>query len=273
MDELEFHKRVYEKPRKLDQEVLDAANTNPDYQRILDEASELEDALTSLLNSTELPDDLSPRLLALTSADELEESERVEADDLPSNVNVSHIKPKSKKQNLFQYYAIAASLILAIGITLSLNPNNGPSPADIAFGNDLLSHLYGEIEKINDIKNGQAYVDVALNMDDINGSMANTGARLLSTNDPQPFDVRWANPCKIIPVFQSAHLLIEGNQGAVSIIVVNNSPVENEFVIRDDRFNGVVIPMAKGNLILVGEQTEDLNQYKSIFSENIEWLI
>ena len=136
---------------------------------------------------------------------------------------------------------------------------------------DLLAHLYGEIEEINDIKNGQVYV--ALNMDDVNDSMANAGTRLLSAKDSQPFDVRSAKPCEIIPAFQSAHLLIEGSQGAVSVIVVNNSPVENDFVIRDDRFNGIVIPMGEGNLILVGEQKEDLNQYKSMFAENIEWLI
>jgi hypothetical protein len=57
------------------------------------------------------------------------------------------------------------------------------------------------------------------------------------------------------------------------VIVINNSPVDVEFSIRDERFNGIVVPMAQGNMILVGEKNEDLNQYVSMFSENVEWVI
>ena len=37
MDEIEFRKRVYANPQTPDQEVLDAAGNNPDYQKILDQ--------------------------------------------------------------------------------------------------------------------------------------------------------------------------------------------------------------------------------------------
>ena len=52
MDELEFRKRVYANPRDLDQEILELARANPDYQKIIDETLTLEDSLGSLIDST-----------------------------------------------------------------------------------------------------------------------------------------------------------------------------------------------------------------------------
>jgi len=67
--------------------------------------------------------------------------------------------------------------------------------------------------------------------------------------------------------------MLQGSTGAINVIVINNSPVTNEFSIKDDRFSGIVIPMGDGNLILIGEKNENLDQYKSMFSQNIEWVI
>ena len=103
--------------------------------------------------------------------------------------------------------------------------------------------------------------------------MANAGTRLVSYGPAQEFEVRSAKPCEILPAYQSAHLVLEGSHGAVSVIVINNSPVDVEFNIRDDLFNGIVVPMEQGNMILVGEKNEDLNQFASMFSGNVEWVI
>jgi hypothetical protein len=49
--------------------------------------------------------------------------------------------------------------------------------------------------------------------------------------------------------------------------------VQAEFAIGDERFSGIVIPVEGGNLILVGEKQESLNNYREIFSENVDWVI
>lgn len=103
--------------------------------------------------------------------------------------------------------------------------------------------------------------------------MANAGTRLVSYDPSQGFDVRSAKPCEILPAYESAHLALEGRQGAVSVIVINNSPVDVEFSIRDERFISIVVPMEQGNMILVGEKNEYLNQFASMFSKNVEWAI
>ncbi|MBL4573281.1 MAG: DUF3379 family protein [Gammaproteobacteria bacterium] len=264
MDELEFQKRVSANPRDLDDEVLAAVRANPDFQKIVDKALAFEDSLVSLIEAPEAPEGLLAQLLSIPGNDELE-SEKVPQ----AHSNVSPIR--AKKQSYFQYYSVAASLILAVGIVFSLNFNGGPSSADIVFGNELLAHLHHDIEEIDDITNGETYE--ILDLDEINFSMANAGTRLVSYDGTQGFDVRSAKPCEILPAYQSAHLVLKGSYGAVSVIVINNSPVDVKFSIRDERFNGIVVPMEQGNMILVGEKNEDLNQYASMFSENVEWVI
>ena len=264
MDELEFSKRVHANPRDLDEEILEAARANPDYQKIVDETLKFEDSLVSLLEDPEAPEGLMAQLLSIPGKDDVE---TVTAP--PTNSNVSHIR--ASKQSFFQYYAVAASLVLAVGIVFSLSVNGGPSSADIVFGDDLLAHLHHDIEEIDDITNGETYE--VLDLDEINFSMANAGTRLVNHDGAQGFDVRSAKPCEILPAYQSAHLVLEGSHGAVSVIVINNSPVDVQFSIRDERFQGIVVPMEQGNMILVGEENEDLNQYTSMFSENVEWVI
>lgn len=264
MDELEFRKRVYANPKDLDEEVLEAARSNPDYQKILDETLTLEDSLAPLLKNPAAPEDLIAQLLSIPEEDELE------SEVVPTvNSNVSPIR--ARKQNFFQYYAVAASLVLAVGVIFLIGNNRGPSPADIAFGNELLEHLHIDNVEIDDITNGIEYA--VLDLDEVNFSMANAGTRLLKPNEEQNYEVRSAKPCEIIPAYESAHLVLEGSHGAVSVIVINNQPVEVEFDISDERFAGIILPMEQGNMILVGEKNEDLNRHASMFSENVQWII
>jgi hypothetical protein len=264
MDELEFRKRVYANPRDLDDDILEAACANPILQKIVDEMLAFEDSIVPLIESTEAPEGLLTQLLSISEKDKLKSETATSASS-----NVSPIR--ARKQSFFEYYAVAASLVLAVGIVFSISVNGGPSPADIVFGNELLAHLHHDIEEIDDITNGETYE--ILDLDEVNFSMANAGTRLVSYDPSQGFNVRSAKPCEILPAYESTHLVLEGSQGAVSVIVINNSPVDVEFSIRDERFIGIVVPMEQGNMILVGEKNEDLNQFASMFSENVEWVI
>ena len=253
MDEIEFRKRVYANPNELDQETQDAARDNPVFQEILKQTRELELGLDSVMNEAPAPAELKEKLMAIPAS--------------AASVNkVSVIN--STRQALFQYYAIAASLLLAVGVTFSLSVDNRLSSADVAFGNEILAHLYEDSEEIDDINSG--LFDEIVAMPAVNESMANTGTRLVSNTSLQSMAIRSAKPCEILPAYYSAHLLVDGTQGAVSIIVINNSPVRGEYSIHDDRFSGIVIPMGDGNMILVGEKNESLNRYKVLFSESVE---
>ena len=259
MDELEFRKRLYANPNTPDQELLDAAQNNPDYQKILDETQELEADVNQLLSSVTAPQGLRDQLLNIPTQAEPEAATTVFPNRAAAN------------SSYFQYYAIAATLLLAVGVTFSLMFNSGPSSAEIAFGNEVIQHLYVDEVEINAITAGTDSSILAMPV--INQAMADSGTRLVNVDFLQGIPVRMAKPCPVLPAYQSAHLVIQGSQGAVSIIVVNNSPVSLEYTIRDDRFEGVVVPMGEGNMILLGESDENLDQYKDLFSEGVDWVI
>jgi hypothetical protein len=85
--------------------------------------------------------------------------------------------------------------------------------------------------------------------------------------------VRSAKPCEILPAYENAHLMLEGSQDAVTMIVINTSPVDVEFSIPAERFIGIIVPTDQGNMVLVGDKDKDLYQFTSMLSENVEWVI
>ena len=258
MDEIEFRKRVYANPTRPDQDVLNAARENPAYQQILDQTQEFESDMASLLHDVEIPQGLEDKLLALPSQAEI-------------GTTANFVDRTAANSSFFQYYAIAATLVMAVGVTISLTFNADLSTADLALGNEVMEHMYLEEAEINAITQG---IDSSiLAMPVVNLAMQESGTRLVNAEFLQGIPIRFAMPCNILPAYQSAHLIIQGRRGAVSIIVINNSPVSVEYRIRDERFAGVVVPMDSGNMILVGESTEDLDQYRDLFSNNVDWII
>ena len=263
MNETDFKKRVYIDPFAADQEILDSAAGNPILQDILDQTQKMDKDIRGIMDVLEISDGLNEKLLAIPQTDEEESAWEKTLKTLTE-------KPAANT-NFFQYFAIASSLILVLGVTFSLTYNSGPSSAEIAFGNEVINHLYHESIEIEAINSGLALDPMAMPM--IANALTGVGTRLVSNSFIIKTPVRFAKPCIIIPAYDSAHLMIEGSEGAVSVFVINNSPVSIEYKINDDRFNGIVVPMGSGNMILVGEANEDLGEYKELFSENIEWVI
>lgn len=272
MNENDFRKRVYVDPAAIDQEILDSAAGNPSLQKILEQTRKMDADMRGIMRVAAVPEGLKEKLLAIPT--EENQAHQASAETLQTLTE----KPAANS-NVFQYFAIAASLALALGVTFSLtynssldpSLNSGPSSAEIAFGNEVLNHLYHESVEIEAINSGALLASVGMPM--IQDAMTGVGIQLVNNSFTATTPIRFAKPCIIIPAYDSAHLMIEGSQGAVSVFVINNSPVSIEYKINDDRFNGLVIPMANGNMILVGEANEDLGEYKNLFSENIDWVI
>lgn len=159
---------------------------------------------------------------------------------------------------------------------LELNNNTvtlcgGPYPAEIAFGSEVIQHLYHEVNEINSINDDTELSTVSVPV--VVEVMAQADTQFNEEKFLSAMPVRFAKPCVVLPEFQSAHLMLHGNHGAVSVIVINNEPVTTEYSIRDGRFQGVVVPMSKGNLILIGEQDENVDSIKSLFAQNVSWSI
>jgi len=269
MNEADFRKRIYSNPLEPDQETLEQASGDPQLRKILDETQKMEAEMQGILNTIDVPSGLKARLLAIPEAENFNQGA---AHTTTQTLEQLAGKPAANA-NYFQYFAIAATLVLALGVSFSLTfaPTAAPNPAEIAFGNEVLEHLYHEITEIGAINRGGELPAVGLPM--IRNAMAPVGTQLTASSASMAASVKFAKPCIIVPAFDSAHLILQSPQGAVNVFVINNSPVSMEYSINDDRFSGVVIPMDKGNMILVGESNADLSEYKKLFAENVDWVI
>lgn len=264
MNELEFQEKVLANPDTLDPDVLEAIRENPALATLLAELQSWTSQVDATLRGIEAPANLQAKLLSIPEA-AFESSEPDSIAEQPAEV-VSLDSRRSA--GTAQYYAIAASLLLAFGIGFSTLFSSNPSESDLAFGNEVLAHLYHDGETFDSLE-----TDGQLGFQLVNSVMAPTGNVLLDETLLSRTVIKMAKPCFIIPSYESAHLVMKGSKGAVSLFVVNNSPVEAEFEIHDDRFDGVVIPSDQGNIILVGEHLEDLDRYKALFSGAMEWSI
>lgn len=251
MDNSEFEIRVLANPRDHSQDFLDALKEDPSRQQLLDDVKAIDQRLRKSLTSVPIPEGLANQLKAAVRGDK--ESE--------SNVVVLN-RPWYSNRGI----ALAASLVLALGVTYSVLFNDtGPTAADLAFSQQVMEHVYMELDEIG----SQANLDYQM----VNSVLGVVGAQMRTTDSMDNLNINFAKPCFIIPQTRSAHLALVGNQGVVNIIVVSNSPVQSEFSISDDRFTGVVIPIDGGNLILVGEKQESLNNYRELLAENVDWII
>jgi len=197
----------------------------------------METEVAALANAVEVPAGLADKLMAIADAPSTE-TELQNLGDVAS-------KPAANN-NFFQYYAIAASLLLALGVTFSLTFDSGPSSAEMAVGDDVLRHLYMDGFEIDEVSN--ASNTTIFGLPAINAVTAESGTRLVSNDFLQNLPIRSARPCAVVPV-------------------------SVEYSFHDDRFNGIVVPMGEGNMVLVGERNEDLEQYKTLFADNIDWVI
>lgn len=254
MDNSEFEIRAMTNPDDQGQDFIDALKEDPSRQQLLDDARAFDQRLQNSMNSITGPAALADRLKTNTQ-------DAAEPESRSNNV-VALNKPWLP----FRGFALAASLVLALGVTYSLlSGSSEPSAAELAFGQQVMDHVYMEIDQV-DSQEDVSYQVVSQVVGSVGGQMRNRDSM-------DNLGVSFAKPCVIIPENQSAHLALAGNQGAVNVIVVNNSPVKAEFTISDERFDGVVIPFDGGNLILVAEKQESLANYRELLTDNVDWVI
>ena len=243
MDEIEFRKRAYANPFDTDAEFVNAVESNSEYKSWLQDLQAFDAKITDTVNDIPIPEGL---------VDRIKYRQKKEL----------HAKTLSPRR----YLAMAASVIIAIGaITYMTLYNSRPTAEDIAFGDAVLQHLYAEA----------AFLDTnfEVNFQQANQVLAVVGAKFHDNATIRNLLIKFANDCLVIPLNESVHFIVEGSNGPITFLIINNNPVSTEFILDDGRFTGKVIPIENGNLVILGEKGEPLEQFRSLINENIEWAI
>lgn len=248
MDDLEFRKRALANPQDCDEDFVAATEASPQRQLLLQDAKELDTKIQAVLLSVSIPADLASRLKS-------------------SPVQVAAVASLPVKPKTSRYFAMAASLVLAIGILFSSNLlSTRPSAADLKFHDDIIGHVYREAPRYENST-------VNLSWQQITQVISDAGGHLRDDERIKKMRIKFANDCNVIPSSKGAHIVLEGSKGSVSVIMIHNSPVSTEFDVDDPRFAGKIIPFGDGNVIILGEKEEPLESYETLIAETFEWII
>jgi Protein of unknown function (DUF3379) len=153
---------------------------------------------------------------------------------------------------------IAASLVVAVGILWPYQTSRKTELVDQVF-----EHVYRE----------SAYLErqEALPFAEVNTVLAKiVDAELLPTAEMLAQKLTFADDCEIDKV-RGFHLVMKGQYGPVTVFVIPNSPVASGFNFGDRRFQGMVLPTDAGNVVVVGEQREPIQEYRNLISSNLRW--
>ncbi len=248
MDDLEFRRSVFTDPQNQDPEFLAAAQSSPERTALLLQLQALDARVSAAAQSVPVPSGLADRLKAL--------------EEPAANDAVVENKSKARR-----YIAVAASLVVAIGLILSPGLITArPSASDLKFHDEVIGHVYREVARYDTKREDASIVQ-------INSVLEEAGGHLRNEERIKQMHIKFANGCNIASNGKGAHIVLDGEKGSVSVMVVHNSPVTTTFDVNDSRFAGKIIPFGEGNLIIVGEKDEPLDKYQAMISEAFEWSI
>src|SRR5690606_19448044 len=117
-----------------------------------------------------------------------------------------------------RYLAVAASLTLAVAVTLSVALRSDDlSAADLRLHDDVLEHVLREEPRYN-------LDSEDMDLEQIAKVIGEAGGQLRDGEAIKSMHIKFANGCRIL-LTPGAHIVLKGTEGSVSVILVKSSPV------------------------------------------------
>jgi len=240
MDDSEFRTRAFSNPLDDQDDFRAAVDAHPDRRRLMDELTAMEAELQQALRAVPIPSGLQQKLYR-------------------------HGEPAIPLLRRRTPYLLAASLVVTAGLGLSMVQAR-PNAQDIAFHDTLVDHLHHEAPRYGDA--------TEIQWQQVEDVMQAAGATLHASSEILALHLTFANHCGLgLETHRGAHIVAQGEHGPISIIFVRNTPVSANIKLRDGRFKGRIIPLAEGNMAVIGEKKESLGRYERLLRENFEWSI
>jgi hypothetical protein len=194
--------------------------------------------------------DLQQRLLALANDDALEAS---------PTLTVATRPPVAANDSLWRRaLPVAACLALFLGLANYFQPT---SAADLQ--KEILAHVYGEGQFLESSEH--------VSLTDVNTRMGEViGAHLALSPTTEAIDIHWSKDC-LVDNEAAMHLIISGETGPVSLMIVPTQVVQAETPINDDRFTGFITPVDGGTLVVLGNRQEPVRKYLNLIDKNLNW--
>lgn len=245
MNDQQFHERLLANPEDSAADLLAALHGRPDREALRAEVRAFEQTLRRELQAVSVPADLRQKLL---------DPARLQA-ATPARHWFAAANADSFVRRALP---VAACLLIALGIVWYDGLRNNAE-----LEQEIFDHVYREAAFLER--------DQVLALAQVNSLMGTiVGASFDASDEMQQLEVTYADDCWIARHI-SFHLIMKGKNGAVSVMMIPNSPVSSEFDIGDERFQGLVTPTSGGNLVVIGEKQEAIREYQDLLSHNLHW--
>lgn len=177
--------------------------------------------------------------------------------DLVSSILLQQSINENKHKGFYResLHAIAASLILAVGVVTGLVLFNSPNSLDQL----ALLHVKDEISHLADHNN--------VSLTTVNGILQPFNMQLASSLG----QVNYVGSCNM-RVSKGVHLIIQGKNAPVTILFMPGEYVSKRQVITDAIFKGRVIPTQGGSLAIIGAQAELLDDIEQQLQQLITYI-
>lgn len=252
MNELEFKTRAYSDPGDTQPDFLAASQASAARTQLLDSIRALDARIQDTLTAVSASELLAARLKRLPAIDAGNTDTHTETE-----------KPDTRRK-IHPLFALAASLLLAVGLGFSLFPSS-PSAADMAFHDSLIEHVYDE--------EPQYGTRDSITWEEIDQVLADNGVKLKEDERIRSMRIKFINNCGLPGRGRGAHLVLEGSKGSFSVFFIKGPGVQSAFDVVDERFSGRIIPLGEGDMAIVGEKGEAIESYQTLIAENVEWQI
>lgn len=159
------------------------------------------------------------------------------------------------KQRMRLAFSLAASILIVFSLSFTFLP-----VSNISLDQKVLAHIYEELDHLDEYQNNDIHR--------VNDLLASFGG----TVNQEIGRINYLGGCNIANK-KGVHMVLAGEKGPVTVMMLPDIKIENTQSISDGRFNGSIIPAAKGSMVVVGEKGESLEELKYKLKNNISWVI
>lgn len=175
--------------------------------------------------------------------------------ELPE-IDTSNVTPLPKRFGTPVWLAAAASVVIAAVIGFNML---GDELSNTPLGDQIIAHIEHEPYALR------------------NTSEAVTDQRLtrvvpptMATLDHDAGLITYAQSC-VINGHTVPHLVIQGERGPVTILLMPEEMVEEAYEISGERTNGVILPVGNGSIAIIGEDGERLDLIEEEVRNSVRW--
>ena len=154
------------------------------------------------------------------------------------------------------WFAVAATVTLAAFLGLR---TQSVDVSDLTLADQILEHL--DHERGSLVVSDQPVSDSRL---------ARVVPAKIANLDHSAGLITYAQSCKINGV-EVPHLVIQGEHGPVTILLMPGQPVDGPESITGESVNGVIIPVGDGSIAIIGEDGENLDRIQNNVRDSVTW--